>query len=226
MGNLLWKTEEGTKRLLATSFKTEEEFEKLVFNTPEILEDIFLLKRQIRGGNKSGIPDIVGIDNDGNVCVIEMKNVSGVLTAYLPHQPPAGKLLYFIKLSNRKYSVQIPEGEPVIIRFKGGVPVAILVPHIVFIFVFITLSTPYLKYLYFFSIPINFLFSSFAITDVVNVPAIASRIKSPSLELTRTNFLIHLLGFCVGCKVFNLPVFLLIILLSTRFLFLLESSRI
>jgi hypothetical protein len=61
---------------LSTPFKNEEEFEKIVFETPEILEDIFLIKRQVRGGKKSGIPDIVGIDNDGNVCIIEMKNVT------------------------------------------------------------------------------------------------------------------------------------------------------
>lgn len=73
--NLFWKSPEGTKSLLATPFKTEEEFEKTVFETPEIFEDIFLLKRQIRGGNKTGIPDIIGVDNDGNVCIIEMKNV-------------------------------------------------------------------------------------------------------------------------------------------------------
>lgn len=73
--NLFWKRSDGTLSLLATPFKTEEEFEKTVFETQEILEDIFLLKRQIRGGNKSGIPDIIGIDNDGNVCIIEMKNV-------------------------------------------------------------------------------------------------------------------------------------------------------
>jgi len=76
MANLFWKKDNKTKSLLSTLFKTEEEFEKEIFNTPEILEDIFLLKRQIRGGNKSGIPDIVGIDNDGNVCIIEMKNVT------------------------------------------------------------------------------------------------------------------------------------------------------
>lgn len=73
--NLFWKTPESTKSLLATPFKTEEEFEKTVFETPEILEDIFLLKRQVRGGNKAGIPDIIGVDNDGKVCIIEMKNV-------------------------------------------------------------------------------------------------------------------------------------------------------
>ena len=76
MANLFWKTKQATKSLLATPFKTEEEFEKIIFETPEILEDIFLIKRQIRGGSKSGIPDIVGIDNDGNICIVEMKNVT------------------------------------------------------------------------------------------------------------------------------------------------------
>ena len=76
MANLFWKTNGETKSLLATPFKTEEEFEREVFNTQEIFEDIFFIKRQIRGGNKTGIPDIVGLDNDGNVCIIEMKNVT------------------------------------------------------------------------------------------------------------------------------------------------------
>lgn len=76
MANLFWKKDGQTKSLLATPFKTEEEFEKEIFNTQEILEDIFLIKRQIRGGNKTGVPDIVGIDNDGNICIIEMKNVT------------------------------------------------------------------------------------------------------------------------------------------------------
>jgi len=76
MANLFWKTKEGTKSLLSTPFKTENEFEQIIFETPEILEDIFLIKRQIRGGSKSGIPDIVGIDNDGNICIVEMKNVT------------------------------------------------------------------------------------------------------------------------------------------------------
>lgn len=76
MANLFWKTSQRTKSLLAIPFKTEDEFEKTVFETPELLEDIFLLKRQVRGGKKSGIPDIIGIDNDSNVCIIEMKNVS------------------------------------------------------------------------------------------------------------------------------------------------------
>jgi hypothetical protein len=76
MANLFWKSKSGIKSLLATPFKTEEEFERTIFDTSELLEEIFLLKRQIRGGNKTGIPDIVGVDNDGNVCIVEMKNVT------------------------------------------------------------------------------------------------------------------------------------------------------
>ena len=76
MANLFWKKSKLTKSLLETPFKTEEEFERAVFATPELLEDIFLIKRQIRGGSKAGIPDIVGVDNDGNVCILEMKNVT------------------------------------------------------------------------------------------------------------------------------------------------------
>ncbi|HMP76894.1 MAG TPA: hypothetical protein PKE12_11435 [Kiritimatiellia bacterium] len=74
MSNLFWKRSGKTNALLDRPFTTEEEFEKTVFNTAELLEDIFLLRRQIRGGTKSGIPDIIGIDSKGCVCIIEMKN--------------------------------------------------------------------------------------------------------------------------------------------------------
>ena len=76
MANLFWKSSQGTKSLLATPFKTEEELEKIVFEPSDLLEDIFVLKRQVRGGAKSGIPDIVGMGSDGNVCILELKNTS------------------------------------------------------------------------------------------------------------------------------------------------------
>lgn len=74
MANLLWHSKSKPKILNEVPFKTEEEFEKIVFDSKEILTDIIPLTRQIRGGRKSGIPDIIGIDTDGNVCIIEMKN--------------------------------------------------------------------------------------------------------------------------------------------------------
>lgn len=74
MANLFWKTPKGTKALLDRPFKTEDEFERTVFESSELLEDIFLLQRQVRGGNKAGIPDIIGVDRGGNICIIELKN--------------------------------------------------------------------------------------------------------------------------------------------------------
>ena len=71
---LYWRKGTKARLLNASPFKSEEEFEQTVFDTPDVLGDIYLLKRQIRGGSKPGIPDIVGIDADGAVCVIEMKN--------------------------------------------------------------------------------------------------------------------------------------------------------
>jgi len=76
METLIIKNKKDTKVLTQLMFNSEEEFEKLVFNTPELLTDIFLLKRQVRGGNKTGIPDIIGIDENGDICIIEMKNVT------------------------------------------------------------------------------------------------------------------------------------------------------
>jgi len=73
---LYWRRWNRRVRALQSGpFKSEQEFEAAVFATPELFADIFLLRRQVRGGGKPGIPDIVGIDSEGNVCIIEMKNV-------------------------------------------------------------------------------------------------------------------------------------------------------
>ncbi len=44
---------EGVKSVIVTPFKTEKEFETTVFETSELLEDIFLLKRQVHGREMS-----------------------------------------------------------------------------------------------------------------------------------------------------------------------------
>jgi hypothetical protein len=76
MENLFLKSHEETRILLSEEFITEDSFEKMIFDTPELFEDIILIKRQVRGGNKAGIPDIVGIDANGNICIVEMKNTN------------------------------------------------------------------------------------------------------------------------------------------------------
>ncbi len=65
---------------------------------------------------------------------LKMNRVNDTLIAYLPHQPPAGKLEYQLNLIKGNESITIPENKPVIIRFKGDVPLFVLIPHIIFMF--------------------------------------------------------------------------------------------
>jgi hypothetical protein len=57
------------------------------------------------------------------------------LVALLPTQPPAGKLEYDVILGTPAGAVRIPEGPPLVMRFKGDVPALLLVPHVVTMFV-------------------------------------------------------------------------------------------
>ena len=59
------------------------------------------------------------------------------LIAYLPSQPPAGKLEYYVSLT--KNDAQKDTGHAVI-RFKGSVPAWALIPHILFIFAAMLIS--------------------------------------------------------------------------------------
>lgn len=72
---------------------------------------------------------------------LEMIRQGNKLVASLPYQPPAGKLLYYITLQKNDEVVTIPEEGGVVIRFKGDVPVYFLIPHIIFIFGAMLLST-------------------------------------------------------------------------------------
>jgi hypothetical protein len=56
------------------------------------------------------------------------------LFALLPTQPPAGKLEYSLVLLDPVGFTRLPEDGPVVMRFRGQVPLAVFVPHIVIIF--------------------------------------------------------------------------------------------
>jgi hypothetical protein len=56
------------------------------------------------------------------------------LAGLLPTEPPAGKLEYYLTLAAPAGAVRIPEGEPVVMRFKGDVPALVLIPHVVTMF--------------------------------------------------------------------------------------------
>ncbi len=65
---------------------------------------------------------------------VPLQRERGKLFANLPHQPPAGKLEYYIMLDTQAGPVTVPPLTSVVIRFRGDVPALALVPHIILMF--------------------------------------------------------------------------------------------
>lgn len=65
---------------------------------------------------------------------ITLHRIDNSLVAFLPNQPPAGKLEYHLNLKLGEEVIDLQMKENVIVRFKGDVPGWALVPHIFFMF--------------------------------------------------------------------------------------------
>lgn len=63
------------------------------------------------------------------------------LFASVPQQPPAGKIQYYFEITDSRGTQTYFKDSPVVIRFKGGVPAYILVPHILLMFMAMLFST-------------------------------------------------------------------------------------
>jgi hypothetical protein len=63
------------------------------------------------------------------------------LEASLPRQPKAGKLEFSVEVVRGDAVAMIPAAEPLIIRFKGDVPIWVLIPHVLAMFTAMLLST-------------------------------------------------------------------------------------
>lgn len=72
---------------------------------------------------------------------VNMNHDGSRLAGELPSQPAAGKLEYYIILTPPSGSeIVIRKDEPVVIRFKGNVPAAVMIPHILIMFFAMLLS--------------------------------------------------------------------------------------
>jgi hypothetical protein len=61
--------------------------------------------------------------------------------ATIPPQPEAGKLQYYFEITDSKGTLTYLKEKPVVIRFKGGVPAYIMIPHILLMFMAMLFST-------------------------------------------------------------------------------------
>mgnify|MGYP006993422878 CR=1 FL=1 len=66
---------------------------------------------------------------------ITMERQDGKLIAELPHQPPAAKLEYSVRLRRGEAEATFPRDGAAVIRYRGDVPAAVLLPHILCMFI-------------------------------------------------------------------------------------------
>lgn len=91
--------------------------------------------------------EIDGIAKDVNVNLIYKRYPSSdgfssvkalqsadLFTVTLPSQPPAGKIAYYVQISDGINTMELFKDSPVILRFKDSVPIGVLIPHILFMF--------------------------------------------------------------------------------------------
>lgn len=75
MANLiLLKGKHETINMNEIEVHPEEHIEKIIFETKNILPDVFLLKRQLQTYTKEERIDLVGVDNENNILIIEIKD--------------------------------------------------------------------------------------------------------------------------------------------------------
>lgn len=72
---------------------------------------------------------------------VQLERSGDTLKALLPRQPAAGKISYSLILVNSAGDkITLPD-KPVVLRFKGHVPIGVLAPHIAFMFFSMLLAT-------------------------------------------------------------------------------------
>ena len=95
---------------------------------------------------RTGNPDVSGVlewkrhNTEDAWNAVPMTFSDGNVLAALPHQPPAGKLDYRVRLTAGTSTSLVPE-EGVVIRFKGDVPLFVLIPHVLAMFGGMLLAT-------------------------------------------------------------------------------------
>ncbi len=69
------------------------------------------------------------------VRVLTMQRKGDRLIARLPHLAPAGKMMYRVVLQKGNMKFFLHKGKTVVLRYKGKVPLLVLIPHIFFMFI-------------------------------------------------------------------------------------------
>ena len=71
---------------------------------------------------------------------ISLQREGDRLAAHLPKLSAAGKLMYYVFINHNEENISLSGDKPIILRYKGAVPIFILIPHVLFMFLAMFLS--------------------------------------------------------------------------------------
>jgi hypothetical protein len=71
---------------------------------------------------------------------VPLQREGNILQGTLPKQPAAGKLLYYVYLTDSEETISLTGKDPVILRYKGSVPATVLIPHVLLMFMAMLIS--------------------------------------------------------------------------------------
>ncbi len=80
-------------------------------------------------------------NSNDNWTYADLEKGDGHLSGVIPEQPSGGKMQYYIELSDQTATQRIPPTHFIISRFRDAVPPWALIPHIIFMFMAMLLST-------------------------------------------------------------------------------------
>lgn len=75
-----------------------------------------------------------------NFTCVNMTNENSSLIAYIPKQPAAGKIEYYVIAGTSEIKCKIPE-DNIVLRYKGEVPILLIIVHVLFMFVAMLTAT-------------------------------------------------------------------------------------
>jgi len=104
------------------------------------LKDPCVIQLEIADTSVAAIVHYKRYPTNDDFTLVQFSRKGAFLSVSLPDQPAAGKLAYFIELVTPQGSVFIEKEQPTLIRFKGAVPIYILLTHIFFMFIGMWLS--------------------------------------------------------------------------------------
>jgi hypothetical protein len=114
----------------------EDPMVKLNINDPTISAKIFFRRYLSKDEFQSADFKFISKPIDSFVMnkIFGMTKEEGFF-AEVPQQPAAGKIEYYFEITDQSEAKTYLKETPVVIRFKGGVPAYILLPHILFMFI-------------------------------------------------------------------------------------------